>query len=292
LSKSKWHLTSSTDGNSFTYNKKNQTTAIDGNSYTYTGPNETERVTVNSITDAYSGLGLSYETTSGSTTYYTRCSCGMLLNVRPATGGKYYYLFDGQDSVVGLTDSSGNEVNAYDPYGNLLNTGTKPLAHPFQTERSRRMAIEGSTIVNRPIEELFDCVASTRFIQQVISPSWLQKNSGVPATPLYQLTEGAMGVGTKFRQDVGSSRRPFEVIVEVVTYQRPTTFTFDLSRGLNVTSFKWVFQSVPEGTKVTVKAEARRQTRWGIVLRPILSFVAPRGRISEQRLRQYLEDRC
>lgn len=154
------------------------------------------------------------------------------------------------------------------------------------------MAIEGSTIVNRPIEELFDCVASARFIQQVISPSWLQKNASAPARQLYQLTEGTMRVGTKFRQDAGASDRPFEVTVEVVTYQRPTTFTFDLSRGLNVTSFKWVFQPVPEGTRVTVKAEARRQTRWGTVLRPILSLVAPRGRISKQRLRQYLEERC
>lgn len=146
------------------------------------------------------------------------------------------------------------------------------------------MSIEGSTVVNRSIEDIFDCVASVTFIQQVISPSWLQKNASAPATPLDQLTEGAMGVGTKFRQGVGGGR-PFEVTVEVVTYQRPTTFTFDLARGLNVTRFKWDLQSIRGSTEVTVKAEARRQTRWGTVLRPILSLVAPRGRISEQRLR-------
>jgi YD repeat-containing protein len=130
------NLTSSTDGNSFTYNKKNQTTAINGNSYSYSGPDQTERVSVNSTTDAYSGLGLSYETNSSGTTSYTRCSCGMLLNVRPASGGKDYYLFDGQGSVVGLTDSNGNEVNAYDydPFGNILNTGINPVANPFQYE--------------------------------------------------------------------------------------------------------------------------------------------------------------
>ena len=157
--------------------------------------------------------------------------------------------------------------------------------------KRRCMAVEGSTIVNRPIEEIFDCVASARFIQQVISPSWLQKNAGTPPRQLYQLTEGAMGVGTKFRQDVGASDRPLEVTVEVITYQRPTTFAFELTRGLNVTSFKWTFKPVSSGTRVTVKAEARRQTGWGIVLRPILSLVAPRGKISEQKLRQYLEDR-
>ncbi len=130
------NLTGSTDGNSFSYNKKNQTTAIDGNSYSYSGPDQTERVTLNSASDAYSGLGLSYETTSGNTTYYTRCSCGMLLNERLPGGGQYYYLFDGQGSVVGLTDSNGNEVNAYDydPYGVILNTGTNSVANPFQYE--------------------------------------------------------------------------------------------------------------------------------------------------------------
>ncbi len=111
--------------------------AIDGNSYSYSGPDQTERVTLNSTSDAYSGLGLSYETTSGNTTYYTRCSCGMLINERlPNSGGKYYSLFDGQGSVVGLTDSNGNEVNAYDydPYGVILNTATNPVANPFQYE--------------------------------------------------------------------------------------------------------------------------------------------------------------
>jgi len=129
------NLTGSTDGNSFSYNKKNQTTAIDGNSYSYSGPDQTERVSINSTSDAYSGLGLSYETTSGNTTYYTRCSCGMLLNERLPGGGKYYYLFDGQGSVVGLTGSNGNEVNAYDydPYGVMLNE-TQGQPNPFQYE--------------------------------------------------------------------------------------------------------------------------------------------------------------
>ncbi len=127
------NLTSSSDGNSFTYNKKNQTTAINSNSYTYSGPGQAERVQLNSTTDAYSSLGLSYETTSSGTTYYTRCSCGMLVNERLPNGTKDYYLFDGLGSIVGLTNSSSSEVNAYDydPYGNVLNQ-TTGVANPFQ----------------------------------------------------------------------------------------------------------------------------------------------------------------
>jgi RHS repeat-associated protein len=129
------NLTGSSNSQSYSYNTKNQTTAIDGNSYTYSGPDQTERVQLNSTTDAYSGLGLSYESTNSGTTYYTRCSCGLLLNERVPGGGKYYYLFDGQGSVVGLTDSNGNEVNAYDydPYGVILNE-TQGQANPFQYE--------------------------------------------------------------------------------------------------------------------------------------------------------------
>ena len=125
--------TGSSNGPSFTSNDKNQTTAINSNSYTYSGPSQTERVQLNSTTDAYSGLGLSYETTSSGTTYYTRCSCGMLVNERLPNGSKYYYLFDGLGSIVGLTNSSSSEVNAYDydPYGVILNE-TTPQPNPFQ----------------------------------------------------------------------------------------------------------------------------------------------------------------
>ena len=125
------NLTSSSDSNTFTYNVKNQTTAINSNSYTYSGADQTERVKLNSTSDAYSGLGLSDETTGSSTTFYTRCSCGLLVNER-LSGGKDYYLFDGLGSIVGLTNSSSSEVNAYDydPYGNLLNE-TTGVANPW-----------------------------------------------------------------------------------------------------------------------------------------------------------------
>ena len=115
--------TGSTGGPSFTYNTKNQTTAIGSDSYTYSGPDQRDRVTVNSTSFVYSGLGLSSQSSSGGTTYYTRCSCGLLNSEQTPDGKRYYYLFDGLGSIVGLTDSTGSEVNAYDydPYGNMLN---------------------------------------------------------------------------------------------------------------------------------------------------------------------------
>ena len=158
------------------------------------------------------------------------------------------------------------------------------------------MTIAGSTMVNRPIEDMFDCMASGKFMQQVISPSWLQKNAMTPAPQLRQISEGAMGVGTKFRQNVGASDRPLELIVEVVAYQRPTTFAFEVTRGLNVTKLKWVFQSTSDGTMVNLKFGTRRQTWLGRVVRVIAFLVAPHAQTvspeDAQGLRQYLEERC
>ncbi len=60
---------------------------------------------------------------SSGTTYYIRCSCGLLNSERTPDGKTHYYLFDDLDSVVGLTDSqTGNDDNMYDynPYGQMI----------------------------------------------------------------------------------------------------------------------------------------------------------------------------
>jgi YD repeat-containing protein len=84
--------------------------------YGYSGTDQTERVNNNGVSDVYTGLGLSSETTSSGTTEYVRCSCGMLNSERTPDGKIYYYLFDIHGSIVGMTDSSGNDVNRYGYY--------------------------------------------------------------------------------------------------------------------------------------------------------------------------------
>ncbi len=82
----------------------------------------------------YSFNGISSQTDSSGTTYYTRCSCakGTLVDERTPSGA-YYYLFDGLGSIVGLTDSNGTLVStyAYDPYGNLTSS-TGSVANPWR----------------------------------------------------------------------------------------------------------------------------------------------------------------
>lgn len=150
------------------------------------------------------------------------------------------------------------------------------------------MTIQGNTVVNRPIEALFDCVASEKFIQEMVVPSGLQKKARNSALEFRQISEGAIGVGTKYRMKFGAS----DFLVEVVAYQRPTTFAFEVTRGLNVTTSKWSLQSTAAGTQVMFKDRTRRETGWGRVLRPLIYLLAPRGRVEEQNLRQYLEEWC
>ncbi len=121
------NLTGSTPGSSLTYNTKNQTKTNGSDTYTYSGPDQRDRVQVNSATFIYSGLGLSSRTDSNGTTYFTRCSCGLLNNERTPDGKRSSYLFDGLGSIVALTDGSGTQVNSYDydPYGVMLHQQEK-----------------------------------------------------------------------------------------------------------------------------------------------------------------------
>ncbi|GCE13343.1 type IV secretion protein Rhs [Tengunoibacter tsumagoiensis] len=116
------NLIGSTAGGTLSYNVLNQTTKNGSTNYTYSGTTQSERVQVNSDTFVYGGLGLTTAKTTAGTTEYVRCSCGLLNNERTPDGKKYYYLFDGLGSVVGMTNSTGQEVNAYkyDPYGNIV----------------------------------------------------------------------------------------------------------------------------------------------------------------------------
>ncbi len=109
--------------NTYTYAPGNELlTNIGSDSYTYSGADQQDRVQVNTATFVYTGLGLSARTDASGTTHFVRCSCGLLNNERTPDGKKYYYLFDGLGTIVGMTDSSGNEVNGYvyDPFGQIV----------------------------------------------------------------------------------------------------------------------------------------------------------------------------
>jgi RHS repeat-associated protein len=127
-----------------TYSSSDQLTGLTSNgvatSFGYLGVGNGERTstTDGSGTTAYQSgqLGLANQTNSAASTYFTRDPDGQLVSLRQASGSTtshYYYLFDGTNSVVGLTDSTGVLADSYtyDPYGNLR-TISETVSNPYR----------------------------------------------------------------------------------------------------------------------------------------------------------------
>ena len=111
----------------------------------YSGPTQTDRIQIDNDTFGYGTLGLTLHAISGQgTTEFVRCSCGLLNNERTPDGQKYYYLFDGLGSIIGMTDSSGGLKNS---------SSTRLLARG--TIRTRAVsATPGAMLVATPIARL------------------------------------------------------------------------------------------------------------------------------------------
>lgn len=109
-------------GLALAYNGISQTTSITqaGNTtaYTYAGGGQDERTGAGPTTAVHGLLGPMTETTAGATTSYIRGPGGGLIAER-TPGGDFYYVYDGQGSVIALVDPSGVQRAAYtyDPYG-------------------------------------------------------------------------------------------------------------------------------------------------------------------------------
>lgn len=62
-----------------------------------------------------------------------------------------------------------------------------------------------------------------------LSCAWIpQPGRGPTGRPLAcrrQLTEGPIGVGTRFRATITSRRRPMDMLLETTLYERPTRLT-------------------------------------------------------------------
>jgi RHS repeat-associated protein len=109
------------DSLSIAYNAANQSTSIGSLDFAYAGAGQAERILSGSDVIDNDELGVAH---FGSY-YYTRDPFGQPLSRRYGSTGRWYALYDGQGSVVGMTDSSGNLVStySYDPYGQTRSIG-------------------------------------------------------------------------------------------------------------------------------------------------------------------------
>jgi RHS repeat-associated protein len=130
-----------TSGGTFsaTYNAKEQTTAMSGVAgeasigLSHANTNQFERATAGPKTQVNNGLGVGYDVSGATNTYYRRDDESGLQSMRIGAGTPYYYVFDGLGSVVAVTDSNGAAQNTYkyEPYG-AANSVTGSVPNPWQ----------------------------------------------------------------------------------------------------------------------------------------------------------------
>jgi RHS repeat-associated protein len=123
------NMTSSPTISNLGYNSKNQTTSatFSGNTenLSYADADQTERVTAGNVTEAWSPLGLSEETTSFGTYYFVRDNQGN--PIAEYHGGTNYFTTDGLGSITNVIDgATGNtdKTYTYDPFGNVTEAGS------------------------------------------------------------------------------------------------------------------------------------------------------------------------
>lgn len=74
--------------------------------------------------------------------------------------------------------------------------------------------ISGEILINRPVQQVFDFVADQRN-EPIYNPRMLRSE---------KITDGPIGIGTRFRATARSGRRVVEMLIEVKEYDRARRF--------------------------------------------------------------------
>jgi len=136
--------------------------------------------------------------------------------------------------------------------------------------------IQGDVLIRRPIEEVFDFVADERN-----EPTY-NRNMLVSE----KVTEGPIGVGTRFRATIRSGRRPIGMQVEYTAFDRPHLLASTSRMAAADFSGTLTFTPTPAGTRLrwSWRARPKGATR---LLAPVF---APLGARQERRMWALLRD--
>jgi len=129
--------------------------------------------------------------------------------------------------------------------------------------------IEGEIVINRPVEDVFDFVADERN-----EPRY---NSQMRRAE--QITEGPIGVGTRYRAELVSMGRPVHMDIEFTGYDRPRRLASATHVSLMETRGGLTFAPVSGGTRI--------RWSWEVQPRGIFKLMGPvaagMGRRQERR---------
>ena len=138
---------------------------------------------------------------------------------------------------------------------------------------------EGSIDIARPAEVVFDFVADMRH-----EPRYNPEMSSVEL-----LTEGPIGVGSRFRAVTQARGRPLEMHVELTEVERATRVASVMHSDVIDVTGSMTFSPVPGGTRLRWSWDVRPMG-WLRVLGPVIGW---QGRRREERLwtglKEYLE---
>lgn len=136
--------------------------------------------------------------------------------------------------------------------------------------------IEGEIVINRTPEDVFDFVADERNEPRYNPKMHLAE----------KISDGQIGLGTRFRVQTVSMGRPVDMVLEVTGYERPhrlriTTHmpSMDLQGGLT-------FEPSPDGTRMRWSWELQPSG----MLRMLSPLVASIGRRQERTIWTGLKD--
>jgi carboxymethylenebutenolidase len=109
--------------------------------------------------------------------------------------------------------------------------------------------VEGVIIINRPVEEVFDFVANERN-----EPRYNPRMRVVE-----QISEGPIGVGTRFRTELETMGRTMPMVVEFTGFERPWRLGSMTRSSMTETEGALTFESVPGGTRMCWSWDVRPQ---------------------------------
>jgi carbon monoxide dehydrogenase subunit G len=117
--------------------------------------------------------------------------------------------------------------------------------------------IEGEILIKRPVEEVFDFAADERN-EPRYNPHMGRAE---------QITDGPLGVGTRFRAEIRSMGRTVPMITEITAYERPRRYGSSTHLSFMDTRGAVTFEPVPEGT--------RMRWSWEVEPRGALKLMTP-----------------
>ena len=134
------------------------------------------------------------------------------------------------------------------------------------------MFVENSVVIDRPIEEVFE--ATTCLRRAVV---W--RNALISSA---QTSEGPVGVGTTFEQEVhfmGKSRRNTAVIT---AYEPPCLFVYQHVQGLGDYEARFFFETAGGRTRFTVRLDGKSPAFWANVVPETLQLRWARALIVQE----------